>query len=107
MKVLVVLYLEFSLTKKPIITTNWSGHTDFLNEEFTTLLPGEIHKLDNSSVVKDVLMKEFQWFGVDHTAAVVAMRDVFTNYKNYKEKATRQAYKSRKEFSFEKMVGIN
>ena len=96
--------LEFSLTKKPIITTNWSGHTDFLNPEFTTLLPGELHQLDDSSVVKDMLMKEFQWFGVDHTATVVAMRDMFTNYKNYKEKATRQAYKSRTEFSFEKMV---
>ena len=96
--------LEFSLTKKPIITTNWSGHTDFLNEEFVSLLPGELHQLDDSSVVKDVLMKEFQWFGVDHTAAIMAMRDMFTNYKNYKEKATRQAYKSRTEFSFEKMV---
>jgi hypothetical protein len=32
--------LEFSLTNKPIISTNWSGHIDFLNEEFTTLLPG-------------------------------------------------------------------
>ena len=28
--------LEFSLTNKPIITTNWSGHIDYLNPEFTT-----------------------------------------------------------------------
>ena len=34
--------LEFSLTKKPIITTGWSGHIDFLKPEFTTLLPGEL-----------------------------------------------------------------
>jgi hypothetical protein len=32
--------LEFSLTNKPIITTNWSGHTDYLNPEFVTMLPG-------------------------------------------------------------------
>jgi hypothetical protein len=96
--------LEFSLTKKPIITTNWSGHIDFLSSEFVALLPGELHQLDDSSVAKDVLMKEFKWFGVDQTAAVVAMRDVFTNYKNYKEKAVRQAYKSRTEFSYQKMV---
>jgi len=96
--------LEFSLTKKPIIATNWSGHLDFLDPKFTTLLPGQLHKLDDSSVVKDVLIKEFEWFGVDHTATVVAMRDVFTNYKNYKEKATRQAYKSRTEFNFNQMV---
>jgi hypothetical protein len=30
--------LEFSLINKPIITTNWSGHIDYLNPEFTTLL---------------------------------------------------------------------
>ena len=34
--------LEFSLTKKPIITTNWSGHIDFLDGEHTTLLGGEL-----------------------------------------------------------------
>jgi hypothetical protein len=79
--------LEFSLTKKPIITTNWSGHIDFLNEEFTTLLPGELHQLDDSAVVKDILMKEFKWFGVDHNAVILTLRDMFVNYKNYKEKA--------------------
>ena len=95
--------LEFSLTKKPIITTNWSGHTDFLSEKFTPLLPGELHQLDDSSLVKDILMKEFQWFGVDNGSAIAAMKDMFVNYKNYKEKANRQAYRSRTEFSFEKM----
>ena len=96
--------LEFSLTKKPIITTNWSGHTDFLNEEFTSLLQGELHQLHDSSVVKDMLMKEFQWFGVDHNSVVLTLRDMFVNYKNYKEKSTRQAYRSRTDFSYQKMV---
>jgi glycosyltransferase involved in cell wall biosynthesis len=96
--------LEFSLTKKPIITTNWSGHKDFLSEDFTTLLPGELHNLDDSSVVQDMLMKEFQWFGVDNGAAFISLRDVFTNYKDYKEKANRQAFRSKTNFSFEKMV---
>jgi hypothetical protein len=96
--------LEFSLTKKPIITTNWSGHKDFLSEEFTTLLSGELHNLDDSSVVQDMLMKEFQWFGVDQGAAFVSLRDIFANYKDYKEKANRQAFRSKTNFSFEKMV---
>lgn len=34
--------LEFSLTKKPILATNWSGHIDFLNSEFTSLINGEL-----------------------------------------------------------------
>lgn len=96
--------LEFSFTKKPIIATNWSGHTDFLDENFTTLLPGELHNLDDSSVVPNILMKEFKWFGVDQLAAVNAMREVFLKYKSFKEKSIKQARKSTVEFSFEVMV---
>lgn len=96
--------LEFSLTRKPIITTNWSGHLDFLDPNYTTLLPGQLHNLDDSSVVKDILMKEFQWFGVDQNAAISIMADIFKNYKPYKEGAVRQAKKNKNEFSFEKMV---
>ena len=96
--------LEFSLTKKPIIATNWSGHIDFLSPEFTTLLPGSLHNLDDSSVVENMLMKEYQWFAVDPQSAYTAFRDMFTNYKDYKEKANRQAFISKSKFSFEKMV---
>lgn len=96
--------LEFSLTRKPIITTNWSGHKDFLNPTHTTLLPGELHNLDGSSIVKDILMKEFQWFGVNQNSTMSVMADVFKNYKPYKEGAVKQAKKSKSEFSFEKMV---
>jgi len=96
--------LEFSLTKKPIISTNWSGHTDFLSEDFTSLLPGELTQVHSSSVVKDVIMPEFKWFSVDHNAVVFALRDMFTNYKKYKEKSVRQAFKSKTDFSFNKMV---
>lgn len=41
--------LEFSLSKKPILTTNWSGHTDFLNPEFTTMLPGQLTQVHPSA----------------------------------------------------------
>ena len=96
--------LEFSLTKKPIIATNWSGHVDFLLPKFTTLLPGSLHNLDDSSVVKDMLMKEFQWLAVDPQSAYTAFRDVFTNYTDYKVKSGQQASFSKSKFSFEKMV---
>ena len=96
--------LEFSLTKKPIIATNWSGHIDFLNKEFTTLLPGKLHNLDDSSVVENMLMKEFQWFGVDSQSAYTSLRDMFFNYNDYKEKGIRQAFYSKSKFNFQIMV---
>jgi len=94
--------LEFSLTNKPIITTNWSGHVDFLNPEFVTLLPGQLTNV-HPSAANNMLLKEAQWFSVDHGHVGHYLRDVFENYKGYAEKAKRQGYYSRTNFSFDKM----
>jgi glycosyltransferase involved in cell wall biosynthesis len=94
--------LEFSLTKKPIITTNWSGHTDFLKSEFTVMLPGQMANV-HPSAANQWLLKESQWFSVDQGQVGHYMKDVFENYKNYTENAKRQAYYSKTEFSWDKM----
>ena len=94
--------LEFSLTKKPIITTNWSGHTDFLHPEFTTLLPGKLTNV-HPSAANQWLLKESQWFSVDLGHAGTSIKDVFEDYKKYIDGAKRQAYKSKTEFSWDMM----
>jgi len=94
--------LEFSLTKKPIITTNWSGHTDFLKSELTVMLPGQMANV-HPSAANQWLLKESQWFSVDQGQVGHYMKDVFENYKNYTENAKRQAYYSKTEFSWDKM----
>jgi glycosyltransferase involved in cell wall biosynthesis len=94
--------LEFSLTKKPIITTNWSGHVDFLSPEFTTMLPGQLTNV-HPSAANNWLLKESQWFSVDHQQAANAMVDIFNDYKKYIDGGKRQAYKSKNEFSWDKM----
>jgi glycosyltransferase involved in cell wall biosynthesis len=94
--------LEFSLTNKPIISTNWSGHIDFLNEEFTTLLPGKLTNI-HLSAANNMLLKEAQWFSVEFGSVGYYLKDMFENYKNYTDKAKRQGYYSRTNFSFEKM----
>jgi hypothetical protein len=94
--------LEFSLTKKPILTTNWSGHTDFLDERFTTLLPGTLTNV-HPSAANNMLLKESQWFSVDAGQAGGHMKNMFENYKTYTDGAKRQAYKSKNEFSWDKM----
>jgi hypothetical protein len=94
--------LEFSLTNKPIITTNWSGHTDYLNPEFTTLLPGAMNKV-HPSAANNMLLAEAEWFNVDYGQAGYYLRDVFENYKGYAENAKRQGFQSRTKFSFDVM----
>jgi len=95
--------LEFSLTKKPIITSGWSGHIDFLNPEFTSLLPGKLENVHDSAAVPNMILKESQWFSVDHGAIGHYLKDVFENYKKYTNGAKRQAFKNKNEFSWEAM----
>jgi len=94
--------LEFSLTNKPLLTTNWSGHIDYLNPEFTTLLSGSLKEV-HPSAANNMLLKEAQWFNVDTGQVGHYLKDIFENYKKYKDLAKRQGYYSRTNFSFEKM----
>ena len=94
--------LEFTLTKKPLITTGWSGHMDFLNPEFTNLITGGLTKVHPSSANQWIL-PEAQWFAPDYGQIGFYLKDVFENYKNYTDNAKRQAFKSKNEFSWDKM----
>jgi len=98
--------LEFSLSKKPIITSGWSGHMDFLDSKFTVCLGGELKNVHPSSVVENMILAESQWFSPDHSQIGHALKDVFENYKNYTDGAKRQAYKSKTEFSWDKMKDL-
>jgi len=94
--------LEFTLVKKPLITSGWSGQMDFLDPEFTNLLGGTLAPV-HPSTKNQFLIQDSQWFSPDHGQVGFYLKDVFENYKNYTDKAKRQAYKSKNEFSWDKM----
>ena len=94
--------LEFSLVRKPILTTNWSGHTDFLEKEFVTLLGGQLTNV-HPSAANEFLLKDSQWFSPDHSQVGHYLKDIFENYKNYTEGAKRQAYRSKQKFNWDEM----
>lgn len=96
--------LEFSLTKKPIIASGWSGQLDFLKPEYSYLLPGTIHPVDNSAVVPDMILPEAQWFQPDPGSVAKAYKEVFKQYKKFETKGKQQAQFSRANFSFDTMV---
>ena len=96
--------LEFSLTGKPIIASGWSGHIDFLNREFTTLVGGTLHQVDNSAVVKNIIMKEAKWFQADEAEVGRALKDVFDKYKKHEELGKRQRHYVKTTFSLEMMA---
>ncbi len=94
--------LEFSTVNKPLITTGWSGHTDFLKPEFTAMLGGKLDYI-HPSACTDFLVKEAQWFNVDHSQVGYFLKEIHKNGKKWKEKAKRQGHFSRNNFSFKNM----
>ena len=96
--------IEASISQKPVIAPNWSGHIDFLDAEMSTLLPGEVKQIHPSAVVQNMLIPESGWFTVDYKVASETLTDVYKNYKKYTDGAKRQAYRSRTEFNLDKMA---
>ena len=77
---------EFASTGKPILVSKWSGHTDFLPEENTVYLEGELKEVHQSAANK-FLLKEAKWFTLDYSKAAGKIYDVFKNYKTYLKKS--------------------
>jgi glycosyltransferase involved in cell wall biosynthesis len=94
--------LEFTLTKKPLIATAWSGHVDFLNPEFTTLIGGQLENV-HPSAANPMLLKESQWFSPNHGEIGKSLKSVFENYKKHSELGKRQAHYSKTNFDWDKM----
>ena len=95
--------LEFSVAKKPIIASNWSGHIDFLSSEFCCLLSGEIKQIHPSAVVQNMLIPESGWFSPNLAETKNYLKEIYENYTKYVDNAKRQSHRSKSQFSFEKM----
>jgi glycosyltransferase involved in cell wall biosynthesis len=94
--------LEFSLTGKPVIASNWSGHLDFLKEG-AILLEGELKNV-HESAADDFLLKEGKWFNVNVSNAVLKLKEVFKNYETYKKGAEALGEINRSKFTLSKMT---
>ena len=94
--------LEFTQAKKPIITTGWSGHIDFLKPDMSVLLPGVLNNVHPSAQNK-WLIQGSKWFDVDIIALNKALKDMYKNYKQWVIKAKQQGNYAKDNFSFTKM----
>jgi glycosyltransferase involved in cell wall biosynthesis len=94
--------LEFSLTGKPILVSGWSGHIDFLKQG-AVLLEGELKPV-HESAADQFLLKESQWFNVNISKALAAMKDVYKNYDKYKTESSKLGKHNLAKFSLTKMT---
>jgi len=97
--------LEQAITGKPVITTNWSGHIDFIRPEYNILLGGELKPIHKSAANK-WLIEQAQWFNVNTEIASRAIKDVYKHYKKYIENSRKQTKWLKENFSQDKMTEI-
>jgi glycosyltransferase involved in cell wall biosynthesis len=98
--------LEFSLTGKPVIVSNWSGHLDFLKQG-AVLLEGELKNVHDSAA-DQFLLKESQWFNVNISKALLSIKDVYKNYDKYKIESSKLGKHNKQTFGLSKMTeGFN
>jgi glycosyltransferase involved in cell wall biosynthesis len=96
--------LEFSLTGKPVIVSNWSGHLDFLKSG-AVLLEGELKPV-HESATDQFLLKEAQWFNVNISKALSTIKDVYKNYDKYKVESFQLGKQNKQNFGLEKMTKL-
>jgi len=97
--------LEFSLLGKPIISTNWSGHTDFLSKKGSVLLEGTLTPV-HPAVANQFLIKESKWFSPHYHEIGEALTNVYKRYDKYLPDARKQSEINREKFSYEAMKNL-
>ena len=93
-----------TLSGKPLIVPEWSGHLDFINKEYGEFLPGTLGTIPPKST-NQWLLKESKWFNVSYSLAEEKFKSMF--YKCKQEKTINKAENLRLEnsekFSNQKM----
>jgi len=94
--------LEFTQSKKPLITSGWSGPVDFLKPEFSCLIGGTLTKV-HPSAANQWLLTDSEWFSPDHAQIGFFLKDVFENYKKYIVRGKQQGFFCKTNFNYERM----
>jgi hypothetical protein len=92
--------LEATLSGKPLLTSNWSGHKDFLPEDLANLLPGTLGNIPPSAC-NEWLVKEGKWFNVNYSVAAQKLDDMFENYIKYVPNAEKLRVQNSEKFTLE------
>jgi hypothetical protein len=87
-----------TLSGKPVITPQWSGHLDYLNPEYTKFFKGEVKPISGDAV-NEWLIKESSWFYVDYMAAGDRMKSLFYHYGAFLKDAEKLRQENMVKFS--------
>lgn len=95
--------LEFTMTGKPVIASNWSGHKDFLPMDKGIMIGGKLNEVDESAI-DDFILKGSKWFTANYNEAAEVMKIVKNDYQKFLDRAENLRIENSTKFSFRRMV---
>lgn len=95
-----------SLSGKPILASNWSGHLDFLNPKYAQLLQGNVKQVD-PACTNQWIIKESSWFTVAYGLAEEKFKTLFyTPTQVIRDNAEKLRIENMEKFNLEAMDKI-
>ena len=94
--------LEFTMTGKPVIASNWSGHKDFLSVENSVLVGGQLQEV-HESAIDTFIIKGSKWFTANYNEVAQILNMVHNDYNSFLIKSQKLKEENKNKFSLEKM----
>jgi hypothetical protein len=92
-----------TLSGKPVLSSNWSGHLDFLNPRYASFFEGSLKQIHPESA-NDWLIKESSWFYVAYGLAEDKFKQYYHSYnQSYTDKAEQLRVENAEKFSLSAM----
>jgi glycosyltransferase involved in cell wall biosynthesis len=74
--------LEFTMSGKPVIASNWSGHKDFLPMDKAIMIGGKLTEVDDSAV-DNFIIKGSKWFTANYNEFIEVLKLVEKDYEKF------------------------
>jgi glycosyltransferase involved in cell wall biosynthesis len=97
--------LEFTMSGKPIIASNWSGHKDFLPMDKAIMVGGSLTEVSDS-VVDSFIIKGSKWFTANYNEFIEVLRLVKNDYDRFLEKSEELKVFNSQNFTLNKMTEL-
>jgi glycosyltransferase involved in cell wall biosynthesis len=78
--------LEFTMTGKPVIASNWSGHKDFLPMDKAIMIGGALTEVHDSAV-DSFILKGSKWFTANYNEFMSVIKLVKEGYDTFLERS--------------------
>ena len=95
--------LEFTMTGKPVIASNWSGHKDFLPVDKSVMIGGSLTDV-HESAIDSFIIKESKWFTANYNEVVEVLKLVKKDYESFFKKSQQLKIENKSNFSLLKMT---